>query len=118
MFNDANRENIGTLGGPNMDKKISKNDVIRKNNLLLNRLKKILCCNQNNPVTLPSSSKSIFSAAGTFGRPGIVIISPQTITMNSAPAANLTSRIEISCPEGAPLKDGSVENESVSYTHL
>ena len=31
--------------------------------------------------------------------------------MNSAPAANLTSRIEISCPEGAPLKDGSVENE-------
>jgi len=45
MFNDANRENIGTLGGPNMDKKISKNDVARKNNLLLNRLKKILCCN-------------------------------------------------------------------------
>lgn len=45
MFNDANRENIGTLGGPNMDKKISKNDRARKNNLLLNRLKKILCCN-------------------------------------------------------------------------
>ena len=45
MFNDANRENIGTLGGPNMDKKISKNDMIRKNNLLLNRLKKFLCCN-------------------------------------------------------------------------
>ena len=45
MFNDANRENIGTLGGPNMDKKISKNDMTRKNNLLLNRLKKILYCN-------------------------------------------------------------------------
>ena len=45
MFNDANIEKIGTLGGPNMDKKISKNDVTRKNNLLLNRLKKILCCN-------------------------------------------------------------------------
>ncbi len=45
MFNDANKENIGTLGGPNMDKKISKNDRTRKNNLLLNRLKKILCCN-------------------------------------------------------------------------
>ena len=45
MFNDANRENIGTLGGPNMDKKINKNDMTRKNNLLLNRLKKTLCCN-------------------------------------------------------------------------
>ena len=45
MFNDANRENIGTSGGPNRDKKISKNDMTRKNNLLLSRLKKILFCN-------------------------------------------------------------------------
>ena len=45
MFNDANRENIGTLGGPNMDKKISKNDITRKNNLLLSRLRKNLYCN-------------------------------------------------------------------------
>ena len=39
---------------------------------------------------------SILSAAGTFGRPGIVIISPQTMTINSAPADNLTSLIGIS----------------------
>ena len=45
MLNDTNKENIGTSGGPNRDKKISKKDITRKNNLLLNRLKKILYCN-------------------------------------------------------------------------
>ena len=35
---------------------------------------------------------SMESDAGTFGRPGMVKISPQMATMNSAPADNLTSR--------------------------
>ena len=33
----------------------------------------------------------MLSAAGTLGRPGIVIIDPQTTTKNSAPLDNLTS---------------------------
>ena len=61
---------------------------------------------------------SILSAAGIFGRPGIVIISPQTMTINSAPADNLTSLIGISWSDGAPRLDGSVENEyCVFATH-
>src|ERR1051325_4932403 len=47
---------------------------------------------QNNPVMRPSSAKSIVFAAGTRGRPGIVMISPQTATTNSAPAESRSSR--------------------------
>ena len=69
-------------------------------------------------MILPSSSISILSAAGTFGRPGMVIISPQTMTINSAPAESRTSLIGISWLEGAPLSVGSVENEyCVFATH-
>ena len=42
---DTNNENIGTPGGPKSDKNISKSERIKKNNLLLMRLKKILYCN-------------------------------------------------------------------------
>ena len=38
---------------------------------------------------LPSSLILIESAAGTLGKPGIVIISPQTTTINSAPEESL-----------------------------
>ena len=41
---------------------------------------------------LPCSSMSIFFAAGTFGSPGMVIMSPQMATMNPAPLEVLTSR--------------------------
>ena len=47
--------------------------------------------NQNKPITLPCSFKSILQEDGAFGSPGMVIMSPQTMTTNSAPAA---SRIE------------------------
>ena len=49
------------------------------------------------------------SAAGTLGRPGIVIIAPHITTINSAPEESLTSRIGSTCPDGAPFKLGSVE---------
>ena len=49
--------------------------------------------NQNSPTIFPSSFTSIAFADGTFGKPGIVITSPQTSTINSAPAASRTSRI-------------------------
>ena len=48
---------------------------------------------QNNPAISLFSSSPIASAAGTLGRPGIVIISPHTTTTNSAPADSLTSLI-------------------------
>ena len=41
----------------------------------------------------PSGASSILLAAGTFGRPGMVMMSPQTTTTNSAPADSRTSRI-------------------------
>ena len=41
---------------------------------------------QNSPVILPSSSTSICSAAGTLGRPGMVMMSPVRATMKPAPA--------------------------------
>ena len=49
------------------------------------------------------------SAAGVFGRPGIVIMSPQIATTNSAPADSRSSRTGTSWPSGAPLRVGSVE---------
>ena len=47
---------------------------------------------QLRPTTRPSSSTSMRCAAGTLGRPGIVMISPVTSTTNPAPAASRTSR--------------------------
>ena len=52
--------------------------------------------NQNKPSILPFLFNLILSAAGTLGNPGIVIIDPQTATINSAPDDNFTSLIGIS----------------------
>src|SRR5262249_39359551 len=60
--------------------------------------------NQNNPTILPSVPTSMASAAGTLGRPGIVMISPQIATMNSAPAESRTSRTVTTWSVGAPLR--------------
>ena len=49
------------------------------------------------------------SAAGTLGNPGIVMISPHTTTINSAPEESLTSLTGKTWPVGAPFKFGSVE---------
>ena len=54
---------------------------------------------------------SIESAAGTFGRPGMVMISPQMATMKPAPAERRTSRTGMVWPVGAPRWLGSVVNE-------
>ena len=48
-------------------------------------------------------------AAGTRGRPGMVMISPQITTRNSAPPDSRISRIGTTWPDGAPLRLGSVE---------
>src|SRR5690349_15080486 len=60
-----------------------------------------------NPVMWPLASMSIFSAAGTFGRPGMSIMSPATATTNPAPAERRTSRTGNSDPWGAPMSLGS-----------
>ena len=49
--------------------------------------------------------------AGSLGKPGMVMMSPQIITTNSAPAANRTSRTFTVWPKGAARSLGSVENE-------
>src|SRR4030095_10467185 len=48
-------------------------------------------------------------AAGTLGRPGMVMMSPQTATTNSAPADRRTSRTVTTWSVGAPLESGWVE---------
>ncbi len=59
----------------------------------------------------PSSLTSIFSAAGTFGRPGIVMISPVSTTTKPAPAEILQFLIVMVKPLGRPSNVGSSENE-------
>src|SRR5699024_12617027 len=47
----------------------------------------LFCCLfQNNPLELPSASTSIWTAEGTFGSPGIVMISPVNATAHSTPS--------------------------------
>ena len=53
-------------------------------------------------MIFPVSSTSIRSAAGTFGRPGIVMISPVRATINPAPAEILRLRTVTSKSVGAP----------------
>ena len=48
------------------------------------------------------------SALGTFGRPGMVMMSPQIATMKPAPAASRTSRTGTVCCLGAQITFGSV----------
>src|SRR5262249_8616473 len=64
---------------------------------------------QNSPTIRPSTPTSIESAAGTRGSPGMVMISPQTTTTNTAPAESLTSRTLIVWSTGAPLVSALVE---------
>ena len=59
----------------------------------------------------PFSSTSIFSAAGTLGSPGIVIISPVRATRKPAPAHTFRLRTVTSNPLGAPIRAGSSEKE-------
>ena len=51
------------------------------------------------------------SAAGFFGRPGIVMREPQTKTTKPAPAARRTSRTSTTWPDGAPRSASSVVND-------
>ncbi len=60
---------------------------------------------------VPSSARSMREAEGSRGRPGMVMMSPQTTTTKPAPAESRTSRTCSSWPLGAPSRVGSVEKE-------
>ena len=60
---------------------------------------------------LPSSSTSMFSAAGTRGRPGIVMMAPVFATTKPAPALTVSSRTVMRKPSGAPRTLASSVNE-------
>ncbi len=64
---------------------------------------------------LELSSTSIRSAAGTLGKPGMVMILPQMTTTNSAPWAGRTLRIGRMWLEGAPLRLGSAEKDDCVF---
>ena len=59
----------------------------------------------------PFSSTSIFSAAGVFGRPGMVMMSPVRATMKPAPALTRKLRTVTVKPSGAPSRVGSSDRE-------
>ena len=65
---------------------------------------------QKRPSILPLTTR-IRSAAGLRGKPGIVRTSPISTTTKPAPARRRTSRIFGTCPVGAPMSEGSSENE-------
>ena len=76
-------------------KKINKKKIPLMINLLktIKENKKLKIKAQNRPSISPSLFSLIESAAGTLGSPGIVMIVPQTTTINSAPDDSLTSLI-------------------------
>ena len=61
---------------------------------------------------MPSSVTSIFSAAGTFGKPGIVMISPVSATTNPAPAEIFRLHTVMRKSRGAPSLDASSVKEN------
>src|SRR5947209_4966459 len=62
---------------------------------------------QNSPSMVPSGCTRIFSAAGVFESPGMVMMSPASGTTNPAPADGRMSRTWSVKPLGAPSFAGS-----------
>ncbi len=59
----------------------------------------------------PFSSTSIFSAAGTLGNPGMVMMSPVCTTTKPAPALTRTLDTVTVNPSGRPSFPGSSDRE-------
>ena len=72
---------------------------------------------KTNPVMMPASLISIFSAAGTFGNPGMTIISPVRATINPAPADTRTSLTERSKSVGQHNSSGLSDKEHWVFRH-
>src|SRR3989449_863487 len=68
-------------------------------------------CHQKSPSIVPSGCTRIFSAAGVFDSPGMVMMSPASATTNPAPAEGRMSRTWSVNPLGAPSFAGSSEKE-------
>src|SRR3954463_15545450 len=63
------------------------------------------------PTIAPFADTDIPSAAGTFGNPGIVMMSPALATTKPAPAEPYTSLTVIRKPVGLPSRVGSSVSE-------
>src|ERR1035441_2808567 len=63
------------------------------------------------PVARPDGSTLMRAAAGTFGRPGMVMILPQMTTTNPAPADILSSLTLMRNPLGRPRRAGSSDKD-------
>src|ERR1039458_702458 len=63
------------------------------------------------PVARPDGSTLMRAAAGTFGRPGMVMILPQMTTTNPAPADILSSLTLMRNPLGRPRRSGSSDRD-------
>src|SRR4030042_1464825 len=72
---------------------------------------RLLSRNQDSPTISPSSVTSTFSADGTVGSPGMVMISPQYTTTNPAPALRETSVTISVKPRGLPSASSSSDSE-------
>src|SRR5665648_307535 len=70
-----------------------------------------IIAHQNNPDITPLLSISIFSAAGFFGSPGIIIMLPAIGTINPAPDARSIFLIFTLKSFGRPFFDGSSESD-------
>ncbi len=79
------------------------NRVVVKTSTVTNGYDRIL----EDPIDLAVRREAICSAAGTRGRPGMLMISPAIATTKPAPADRRTSRIGSVCPVGAPRSSGS-----------
>ena len=78
----------------------------------VDKMLKILTENEaRNGAELFRKFDSARFAAGTFGKPGIIIISPAYATTNPAPLDRRKSLIEILKPSGRPNKVGSSDKE-------
>src|SRR5699024_12093857 len=62
------------------------------------------CFNRSDDDHAWSSETSISSAAGCFGRPGMVIIAPVKTTMKPAPIDGSNSLILTVKPDGRPIR--------------
>jgi len=59
-----------------------------------------------------------FSAAGTLGRPGIVMMSPVIATINPAPLESFISLTVMTNPCGLPKRVDRRKGSTVSWLHI
>ena len=111
ITHESSKPFTGIFSGPIIEILRKAMNSIKKEILLFKKFKTRATFFRINQLYYHFHPDQFFQQLVLLVSPGIVIMSPHTITINSAPAANLTSLIVITWSDGAPLKVGSVENE-------